>query len=84
MICPTCRGRGFVPFHETDDLVWHAPCPDCIGAWTITFPSSNEDEKINVAGYRDDKFPEWLCAHCGKPYRGPAVHCSLACALADG
>jgi hypothetical protein len=21
--------------------------------------------------------------HCGKPYRGPAVYCSLACALAD-
>ena len=31
------------------------------------------------AAYRDDRFPERACDHCGKP----AVYCSLACAIAD-
>jgi ribosomal protein S27AE len=35
------------------------------------------------ASYRDDRFAERACDRCGKPYRGPAVYCSLACALAD-
>ena len=29
------------------------------------------------------RFPERPCDKCGKPYRGPAVYCSLTCALAD-
>lgn len=33
--------------------------------------------------YRDDRFPERACDRCGKLYRGPAVYCSLTCALAD-
>jgi hypothetical protein len=33
--------------------------------------------------YRDDSFPERDCDHCGKPYRGPAVYCSLDCAVSD-
>ena len=33
--------------------------------------------------YRDEGSPERACDHCGKLYRGPAVYCSLACALAD-
>ena len=32
--------------------------------------------------YRDDRFPERPCDRCGKPYRGPAVYCSLTCAIA--
>jgi hypothetical protein len=35
------------------------------------------------AAYRDDSFPARLCDHCGTPYRGPAVYCSLTCAIAD-
>jgi hypothetical protein len=35
------------------------------------------------ATYRDDSFPARLCDHCGTPYRGPAVYCSLECAVAD-
>ena len=35
------------------------------------------------ASYRDDGFAERPCDHCGKPYRGPAVYCSLECAIAD-
>lgn len=33
--------------------------------------------------YRDDTYPERPCDHCGKLYRGPAVYCSLECAVAD-
>jgi hypothetical protein len=33
--------------------------------------------------YRDDSYPERACDHCGALYRGPAVYCSLDCALAD-
>jgi hypothetical protein len=33
--------------------------------------------------YRDETFPERACDKCGKLYRGPAVYCSLTCALAD-
>jgi hypothetical protein len=36
-----------------------------------------------VDAYRDDAFPERDCDHCGNPYRGPAVYCSKACAVAD-
>lgn len=35
------------------------------------------------ADYRDDSFPERACDRCGTLYRGPAVYCSLKCALAD-
>jgi hypothetical protein len=35
------------------------------------------------AAYRDDSFPARLCDLCGTPYRGPAVYCSLTCAVAD-
>lgn len=33
--------------------------------------------------YVNARFPERPCDKCGKPYRGPAVYCSLTCALAD-
>ena len=32
--------------------------------------------------YRDAGCPERTCDNCGKTYRGPAVFCSLECALA--
>ncbi len=33
--------------------------------------------------YRNDDFPERQCDHCGTMYCGPAVYCSLDCAIAD-
>lgn len=33
--------------------------------------------------YRNESCRKRLCEKCGKPYRGPAVYCSLECALAD-
>jgi hypothetical protein len=38
---------------------------------------------IEPAAYRDDKFEPELCHHCGVEYRGPALYCSLTCAIAD-
>jgi hypothetical protein len=39
--------------------------------------------RIN-AGYRDPTCQERRCDRCGEHYRGPAVYCSHACAVADG
>lgn len=36
-----------------------------------------------LSRYRDPKFPERHCDNCQEPYRGPAVYCCFACALAD-
>jgi hypothetical protein len=36
----------------------------------------------NPAWYRNDEFAERDCDHCGRPYRGPAICCSLECTLA--
>jgi hypothetical protein len=36
-----------------------------------------------VASYRDASFPERACDHCGQLYQGPAVYCSLSCAVTD-
>jgi Family of unknown function (DUF6166) len=36
-----------------------------------------------AAAYSDPSCPERACDYCGKPYRGPAVYCSLECATAD-
>jgi hypothetical protein len=36
-----------------------------------------------AAAYHDALFPERACDACGKPYRGPAVYCSLRCAIDD-
>jgi hypothetical protein len=33
--------------------------------------------------YRDDTFEPRECDKCGKLYRGPAVYCSLTCAVSD-
>jgi hypothetical protein len=40
-------------------------------------------QKRAVNYYQNDFFEERACDHCGNPYRGPAVYCSLACAQAD-
>lgn len=38
---------------------------------------------IETGSYIDQDYPERLCDACEKPYHGPAVYCSLACATAD-
>jgi hypothetical protein len=50
---------------------------------TLLPPLPDRATAFARAAYRDDHFPERNCDRCGKPYRGPAVYCSLDCALAD-
>ena len=41
------------------------------------------DDSLAAGSYRDDVYPERLCDRCASLYRGPAVYCSLECAIAD-
>jgi hypothetical protein len=34
------------------------------------------------ASYHDTHYPQRYCDHCDNPYTGPAVFCSLRCAVA--
>jgi hypothetical protein len=36
-----------------------------------------------VDAYIDETYPERNCDYCQRPYRGPAVYCSLRCAQDD-
>ena len=125
MICPTCRGRQFIPVagsgDDDDDLTEMKPCPDCIGGIAsccdaagarpieprftcagcgrvqerntilceqcgrpLVFASFGADPyEDGSRGYRDDTCPERMCDRCSRLYRGPAVYCSLECAIAD-
>lgn len=77
MICPTCRGRQFVSLGgaDEDEGAGRQPCPDCIGGIASCCDAAGS--------YRDDVYPERLCDRCASLYRGPAVYCSLECAIAD-
>lgn len=50
---------------------------------TVAWPTKFRDTEFARKAYENDAYPTRQCDHCGKPYRGPAVYCSLACALAD-
>jgi ribosomal protein S27AE len=66
-ICPRCGAESFNPSDIAERY-----CGRC-HAFVDDPPASCVDEA----------FPERPCDRCGKPYRGPAVYCSLTCALAD-
>lgn len=68
--CHICLGEMLEP----DENPY--PCPHC-GAIAIVVGSSDHDP------YRDMTFAERGCDHCGQKYQGPAVYCSLECALED-
>jgi hypothetical protein len=53
---------------------------DQIAAWVKEREAPGE---LARAAYRDDTCEERDCDYCGRPYRGPAVYCSLECAEAD-
>lgn len=74
---------------------WFAVWPTALGfgAWT-SYPFGRKTSRHPTetsakawcevrAAYRDDAFPERSCDRCGTSYRGPAVYCSLDCAVAD-
>jgi DNA polymerase III epsilon subunit-like protein len=57
-------------------------CLECLGG----VASCCDGIVVEVAplmAYFDHRFPERACDRCGKPYRGPAVYCSLKCAMED-
>ena len=55
-------------------------CEQC-GKPLVFLVGRDDDGDEDV--YRDPSFSERECDRCGRPYRGPAVYCSLECAIAD-
>jgi hypothetical protein len=56
-------------------------CDDCQARWWgLCGVSAPVDPK---QAYRDDSYPSRNCDYCGLRYRGPAVYCSIECAIAD-
>jgi hypothetical protein len=70
-VCPRCGAQSFNP-----NDIRERYCGRCHAFIVDEWPPSPE-------AYRDESFDERACDLCGKPYRGPAVYCSLECALAD-
>lgn len=70
-----CLGCGAIQEHNI------IRCEQC--GEPLVFPKSDDFYAEPMQGYRDDVYPERLCDHCGTLYRGPAVYCSLDCALRD-
>ena len=84
MMCPICGGERFVRMETADGGLALFPCAECMGSGVVSCCDAAgwADLAARVA-YRDDAFRERACGHCGKLYRGPAVYCSLNCAVAD-
>jgi hypothetical protein len=93
MICEACHGLGLlmviVPDKQHGALGTTKPCLECNGSGIASCcdaaGSSDHIGDVNkmVDRYRDDAFEPELCHHCGVSYRGPALYCSLTCAIAD-
>jgi RecJ-like exonuclease len=77
MICPDCHGKGRIKLFRHGKM----PCLECNGSGIVSCCDSAGARP--AAAYRDPQFPERACDKCGELYRGPAVYCSLRCALAD-
>jgi hypothetical protein len=80
MICPSCNGERVVKINTPEGRLLLAPCLECMGSGAASCcdPAGSADD-----AYWDVRLEERACDRCGKPYRGPAVYCSLACALED-
>jgi hypothetical protein len=86
MICPECRGRGWtaVGSDDGDGETPIEPCRYCGGVTDAEIERSQlRIGSILAADYADDSYPKRTCEHCSKLYRGPAVYCSIECAVAD-
>jgi hypothetical protein len=71
--CPICRR---VSHHPRDRAERY--CGVCGFVDDVMAPTDRAR-----AAYHDDAMPERTCDNCGQPYRGPAVYCSLGCAIED-
>ena len=49
----------------------------------IDWPEKFRNSEFAKQAYQNDHYPCRKCDHCQKPYRGPALYCSLTCALDD-
>jgi len=77
---PLCRFNVGLPANWPEGHYWvdkpaDANCKDCIRQAVATAAAE--------ASYVDASYDERLCERCAKPYRGPALYCSLVCAVAD-
>lgn len=70
--CPFCNAVSYNP-HD----ILNGYCGRCHRF------ASDDPITAGAAAYHNDSYPERACDRCKRPYRGPAVYCSLACALAD-
>jgi hypothetical protein len=70
-----------VPDEQHGALGTTKPCLECNGSGIASCCDAAGSSA--EAAYRDDKFEPELCHHCGVSYRGPALYCSLTCAIAD-
>jgi RecJ-like exonuclease len=82
MNCPECRGRGYIKLFRHGRM----PCLECGGSGIAsccdTAGASSAKERAEDS-YGDPTFTARACDKCGALYRGPAVYCSLKCALED-
>ena len=69
-VCPHCGAESFNP----NDIAQRY-CGRCHAFIVDDWPPSPE-------AYCDESFGERACDFCGRLYRGPAVYCSLECAMA--
>jgi ribosomal protein S27AE len=86
-VCPRCGAESYNPndiresycgrCHVFVDDPTMPPLPPLP---IVAPPAANRRAR---AAYVDPAYSERLCDRCGKPYQGPAVYCSLECALAD-
>lgn len=85
-VCAPCGKRyGRRPVRAAP--TFHAGiCDLCFDATSVTEPRDFGHLLPGweaAAAYRDASHPARACDHCRRLYRGPAVYCSLRCALAD-
>jgi hypothetical protein len=97
MMCEyTCRDCGIHVIAIVLDTPPTPPrCAICMFAAGIADSSDREAIRAHcldtegmmhwkrIGCYIDESFPERACDYCGRRYRGPAVYCRQACALAD-
>jgi hypothetical protein len=60
-------------------LAWQQWLPEAQAALNAQWRFARDKD----AAYIDPRFPERSCDACDRSYRGPAVYCSLACAMRD-
>ena len=75
-----------VPLILWDKNGWCAEfCEACQVKWwgLSSGANPNPDPKAAYHDYHDPSCPERHCDYCGLRYRGPAVYCSIECAIAD-